>query len=212
MFVSVQELLGYAVFLFVLSVTPGPNNLLVLHASAVGGVRGALPLVLGIALGVHTLLALMALGVIGAVAAAPIVQDVGQLLAGCVLFYLACRIALAAAPAVPRQAAGAMTGFLGGALFQLINPKAWVVVFALAAMFASSGEGLLRPALLFLIGVPVSLTSLLIWAGAGAAARRLIEGEWARRALNHALAAVLLALAAWFAIDGAAGLLARLTA
>lgn len=204
MFVTAYELVGYVMFLFVLSVTPGPNNLLVLQASAAGGIRKALPLMFGIALSVHAMLALAALGVIGAVSASQVVQDLARLCAGLVLAYLSVRTVLAAG-GTSAPASGA-AGFFGGAAFQLVNPKAWVVVFALAAMFASSGDGGLRAAILFLIGVPVSLISLTIWASAGAFAHRLLAQGRARMAINYALAAVLTAMAGWFVINGAAGL------
>lgn len=183
----------YAVVLFAISssVTPGPNNIMVMSAGANFGVRRSLPLLAGICVGFTIMLLLVGLGFGQLFTLFPdlhlIIKCVGTLY----LLYLAWLIARStdevagATPAKP-------LGFLKGALFQWVNAKAWVVATGAIAAFTSAGVGFyqqnLTIALTFFI---VSFPCVGTWLLFGTLLKRWLTSPRARRNFNHAMGALL---------------------
>ncbi|MEX0280014.1 MAG: LysE family translocator [Arenibacterium sp.] len=122
-----QELiLGLALFAFVSSITPGPNNLMLLASGANFGFRRTLPHMFGISIGHMIMVALMGAGLAQVFSLYPPLQL--ALKTGAVIYmaWLAWKIANAAAPK-PGQAGGRPLTFLQAAGFQWVNPKAWMM-------------------------------------------------------------------------------------
>lgn len=183
----------YAVVLFAISssVTPGPNNIMVMSAGANFGIRRSLPLLAGICVGFAIMLLLVGLGFGQLFTLFPdlhlIIKCVGTLY----LLYLAWLIArssdeLAGAPQAKPL------GFLKGALFQWVNAKAWVVATGAIAAFTSAGVGFyqqnLTIALAFFV---VSFPSVGAWLLFGTLLKRWLTSPRARRNFNHAMGALL---------------------
>jgi threonine/homoserine/homoserine lactone efflux protein len=182
-------LLGFAI---AGSVTPGPNVLMVAAAAAGHGVRGVLPHMLGITFGFTAMLLIVGLGLAGPLAANPTVHGVLKLVAAAWLLWLAWKIATAPPPG--EGAARPPMGFVQAALFQWVNPKAWMLAGAAMAAYTEAGESLLPQVLLIaVIFGAVSMPCLLVWAGLGAGARHILREARAIRRFNIAMG-VLLAL------------------
>jgi threonine/homoserine/homoserine lactone efflux protein len=188
---GMSHLLGLAVFAIAVSGTPGPNNALLLASGIRFGFRRTLGHVAGTAAGMGLLILVMAAGVGVVLLAVPGVQLALRVAGSAYLLYLAVRIlgSGGVAPTVISQPLGVPAG----AAFQLANPKAWL--FALTAgSYLPGGRAPLAG------GLAVAATSALtilgtaaIWAGGGAAMRRLAEGGRTQRVVNVALAVVLVA-------------------
>jgi threonine/homoserine/homoserine lactone efflux protein len=174
------------------SVTPGPNVLMVAAGAASVGVRGVVPHMLGITFGFSAMLLIVGLGLAGPLAASPTVHGVLNLVAAAWLLWLAWKIATAPPPG-EGPARPPMT-FVQAALFQWVNPKAWMLAGAAMAGYTVAGEALLPQVLLiaFVFGA-VSMPCLLVWAGLGAGARRVLRDARRLRRFNIAMG-VLLAL------------------
>ena len=126
-------LLFYA---FVASITPGPNNLMLMASGANFGFRRTVPHMLGVALGFVFLALMVGLGLAGLFLAFPASHTVLKAVSVAYLLWLAWKIANAA-PARAEAAAGRPFAFLQAAAFQWVNPKAWAM--ALTAVTASAG-------------------------------------------------------------------------
>lgn len=186
---TLLALLGYS---FVSSVTPGPNNVLLWASGAAFGFRATLRHVVGTALGIG-LMALVGAAGLGALVTTIPEIGVAMKAAGSIyLLYLAYQVA--GARAMERGKLGRPLGLLQAAMFQVINPKAWI--FAIGAITA------FRPAQysVFVGSVLVAVTMMVVivptaslWAGAGGALSRLMTGERTRRVVGLALAALLAA-------------------
>jgi threonine/homoserine/homoserine lactone efflux protein len=84
--------------------------------------------------------------------------------------------------------------FVQAALFQWVNPKAWMIAGAAIAGYTQPGEALLPQVLtIALVFGAISMPCLLVWAGLGAGARRLLRDARSLRRFNIAMG-VLLAL------------------
>jgi threonine/homoserine/homoserine lactone efflux protein len=196
------DLLGAAGLIAAATLTPGPNNLVVMRAAARGGVRGALPAIAGVVLGSLALLAVVAAGAGTLFIAVPQARQV-LAVAGCsYLVWLGARLFASARDAVPADThngaagGGRLPAGVGGLVaFQFLNPKSWVLVLtATAAVPAAVGAlGLfLRLGPLFLL---IATPSLLLWALFGAGVERLLGRRRERRWLDRGLAALLIASA-----------------
>ncbi len=155
-------------YIAVMSITPGPNNLMLASSGVRFGMRPTWPHVLGISAGLAiqvfiatTLLAL-------------VLESLARIrlplaMAGCTyLLWLSWQIARSGTPD-ERRVARPMS-FIGAALFQWLNPKAWVMVINTAVLFMPAG-GSTTPHLelvaLALICAVVNLPCIAVWAITG---------------------------------------------
>jgi threonine/homoserine/homoserine lactone efflux protein len=181
-------LLGFA---FVTSVTPGPNNMMLLASGVNFGVRRTLPHMLGISIGHAVMVFLVGLGVAGVFAAYPLALTGLKVAAVGYMLWLAWKIARSGAPGEGRAAGRPMT-FLQAAAFQWVNPKAWAMALgAVAAYVPAPSVG--AYALVAVVFAGVNLPSVAVWAAAGQGLRRWLDGPGRLRLFNWGMAALLVA-------------------
>jgi len=182
-------LIGFA---FVSSITPGPNNLMLLASGANFGLRRSVPHMLGISIGHSVMVILVGLGLIGIFDAWPHSYTLLKWASVAYLLWLAWKIA-SADPTPPEGTPRArpMT-FLGAALFQWVNPKAWYM--ALTAISAYLAEhtltGVVMVALVF---AATNLPSITVWTVLGEQMRRWLTSPARMRAFNVTMAVFLVA-------------------
>ncbi len=182
-------LLGFAI---ASSVTPGPNVLMVAAAAAGHGVRRVMPHMLGVTVGFGGMILLVGLGLAGPLLASHTLHEVLRWAGAAWLLWLAWKIATApppeAGPARPPL------GFIGGALFQWVNPKAWMIAAAVVPAFTRPGEPMLPQVLaISLVFLAITMPCLLVWAGIGVSAGRLLHSPGRLRAFNVTMAVLLVA-------------------
>jgi threonine/homoserine/homoserine lactone efflux protein len=171
--------------------TPGPNNTLVMASGASYGFRRSLPAVIGINTGFPVMVMVIGLGLGGFLQRWPVVLDVLRPIGVGYLFYLAYRIATAPVGR-ERVSAGAPLSFLRSALFQFVNPKAWVMVVGAIITFSSRNEPLLLQILLIaVIFVVFGAPCTTAWCLAGAGLHRAIRRPIQLRLVNVVLAGLL---------------------
>jgi threonine/homoserine/homoserine lactone efflux protein len=182
-------LLGFAI---VMSITPGPNVLMVAAAAANHGVRATVPHMAGITLGFAAMLVIVGLGLAGPFVAWPLLHAALKWGGAAWLLVLAWKIARAGAPgAGPSRPP---LGFVGAALFQWVNPKAWMIALAAIPAFTTPQGDILAETLLIAAAFAlVCFPCTLVWAGLGAGATRLLRTEGALNAFNVAMALLLVA-------------------
>ena len=123
-------------------------------------------------------------------------------LAGCVyLLWLSWRIAGSGKPEA-REEAQPMS-FLGAALFQWVNPKAWVMVINAAILFMPADPalrigGALTLAVVFAI---VNLPCISLWAWVGEKLRHCLSGARGLMVFNLSMAVLMGGTAMWLLLD-----------
>ncbi len=183
-------LLGLMAFAFVSSITPGPNNLMIMTSGANFGVARSLPHLLGIALGFGVMIVLVGLGLAQVFEAAPALKLVLAGLSVVYLLWLAWKIAHAAAPEGVDAAGRPMT-FLQAAAFQWVNPKAWTMALTAVTLYTAGGPFAVVPvAAVFTL---VNLPSVSIWLVMGVQLRRLLTSPARLRVFNWTMAGLLVA-------------------
>ena len=185
---SQQILMALVAFAFVTSVTPGPNNVMLMASGANFGLRRTLPHMLGVALGFGAMVALLGLGVDRLIAGSPRLAEAMKWISMGYMLWLAWKIAHASAPIGAGHAGARPMGFLAACAFQWINPKAWMMGLGALSAYSAGAGGALMVALIFTL---VNLPSVAIWAAMGQGLRGVLQ-EPGRLMLFNRVMAVLL--------------------
>lgn len=194
------DLPALTTYFAVMSITPGPNNVMVTASGAAFGYRATLPHVVGIGLGAGLQMVLVALGVGLVFQRFPMLHTVLAWGGAAYLVYLAWQLLNAGAVA-ETDARRPFT--IGQAmLFQVINPKAWVMAITTAAVFLPRGTPF--PHLLAAVGgifLAVNIPCVSVWALFGSSVRHLLLRPAYRRVFNLTMS-VLLVLTAVLSLRG----------
>ena len=184
---------GLVLFAFATSITPGPNNLMLLASGANFGVRRTVPHMLGISGGFCVMVFLVGVGLVGLFDLWPTLRTVLAVLSVLYMLWLAWRIARAAAPETGAGEAGRgarpMT-FVEAALFQWVNPKAWAMALSAVTVYAP-GREIVAVAAVAVVFAFVNLPSVGVWAWLGQTLRRWLTSPGRLRAFNWTMAGLL---------------------
>lgn len=194
-----------ALFAFVSSITPGPNNLLATTSGARFGLRRTLPQVAGVTIGFTLLLWLAASGVAALVVDHPTIGLLVAVVGYAYLIWLSARLLKSAwrpksAPATQRGADRPMT-FMQSALFQFANPKAWMMALSAASSFMTAREpSVAATAALCALFATINFPCVGAWAAMGAHFQRWLQdpaAAWRMQAFNACMGVTLLATTGW---------------
>lgn len=192
---STQITLALAAFVFVASITPGPNNLMLMASGTNFGLRRTLPHIVGVNAGFVLMTLLVGLGLWKIFETYPLSYTVLKLVSVLYLTWLAWKIATAAPP--PEAVEGASSGkpltFLQAAAFQWVNPKAWAMVLTAMSAYTLPEHPLLSLAVIALMFCLIGLPSILTWAVMGTQVRRFLNNPARLRAFNITAALLLMA-------------------
>jgi threonine/homoserine/homoserine lactone efflux protein len=184
-------LLALVAFALVSSITPGPNNLMLMASGANFGVRRTLPHMLGVGVGFALMIFLVGVGLVRLFELWPPASTVLKVVSIGYMLWLAWKIANSAAPSTTDARPGAqpMT-FLQAAMFQWVNPKAWTMALTSVTVYAPRHD---VPAVLVvaLVFGAVNLPAVSSWAAMGTLMRRWLTAPVRLRAFNWSMAALL---------------------
>jgi threonine/homoserine/homoserine lactone efflux protein len=188
---SPDILAALTAFAFVTSITPGPNNLMLMASGANFGFRRTVPHMLGVGVGFTVMVALVGAGLVQVFDAVPASYAVLKAISVVYMLYLAWKIANAAPPE-GGAASGTPLTFLQAALFQWVNPKAWAMALTATAVYAPS-RSLGAVAVVALVFGAVNLPSVSSWVAIGQELRRLLTSRARLRVFNLTMAILLVA-------------------
>lgn len=178
-------------FAFATSITPGPNNIMIMSSGVNYGVQKSLPHVAGVQIGFLLMLLAIGLGAGVILQQQPMLHQLIKLIGSAYLLYLAWKIA-SAEPVQINTGNNRPLSFIQAVLFQWVNAKTWVMITGAIAAFTSL-QGLywqqlaLIAAVFLLVGIPCSCSWLLF----GAALKRLLTAPEQRRWFNRIMGSLL---------------------
>ncbi|MFK8015212.1 MAG: LysE family translocator [Gammaproteobacteria bacterium] len=186
-----QMLFALAGFALVSSITPGPNNLMLMASGANYGFRRTLPHMLGVSLGFSFMILVVGGGLVRVFAAAPVTLVILKTVSVVYLVYLAWKIATAGKPDDGGPMGKPFT-FIQAALFQWVNPKAWAMALTAVSVYTTFGRWseVLTIAVFF---CAINLPCVSSWALAGQTARRWLSVGQRLRWFNLSMATLLIA-------------------
>jgi len=189
--------IALSTYTLVMSITPGPNNIMLLASGARFGMRRTLPHLFGVSAGftLQTVAVCAGLGVV--LEWAPGLQAWLTWIGVGFMGWLAFKLLNAAPPGSAGSASAARPiSVVEAMLFQLVNPKAWVIALTTASVFMpKSGDLVLALAGITLVLVGINLPCIGAWAVGGSALRGWLADDRRRLAFNITMAVLLAATA-----------------
>jgi len=189
----------FVTYTFVMSITPGPNNVMLTASGANFGFRRTLPHILGIGCGFTLQLLAVCAGLAALFTRWPALQSALAWVGAAYLLYLGWQT-LGHGEAEGRAAHHPVT-FLQAALFQFLNPKAWVMTVTAATLFLPHELGVLLSGA-YMAGVMegIGVPCMIVWALFGTSLKSLIGAPRSRVAFKSAMALALGATAVMMVI------------
>ena len=188
---TLSTMAALAGFAFVMSISPGPGNFLLLASGVNFGFRRSLPLILGISIGFLTMVFFVGLGVGQLLRDNPSLSTGLKFGCAAYILWLASKIARAGRVTLSDDTAAEPISFPQAALLQLLNPKAWAVALAVTVSYTQPSNYLSSLVLLIAVFAAVNLPALSVWAVGGVMIRRLIKDDRKVRTFNIVMAALL---------------------
>lgn len=180
-------LIGFA---FVTSITPGPNNLMLLSSGVNYGFVRTLPHMLGIGSGFAFLLVCVGIGLGQLFEFFPLALTVIKIAGGSYLLYLAYKIATSG-PIGQADNIGKPMTFIQAALFQWVNPKAWVMAVSSMSAYTSTDQYNFTVFIIAVVFPIVNIPSVACWAMFGTSMRRFLQDPVKLKYFNYLMAALL---------------------
>lgn len=186
-----MELLTLALFVLSTSGTPGPNNVMLLTSGVNHGLRAGLPHVLGVNVGFSIMVISVGLGLVSVFQQFPSVYTGLKVIGVTYLLYLAYKIATVTS-AISTDKEAKPISFMQAALFQWVNPKAWVMALSAIVAFSSGSDGeywqvFVIALVYFFCGLPCSFA----WLGVGVSLQKIVENLTFLRWFNRVMASIL---------------------
>ncbi|MBY8609690.1 LysE family translocator [Burkholderia arboris] len=190
-FLTLSALPAGMLFALVTSVTPGPNNTMLLASGVNFGFRRTMPHLFGISIGVAILMLCVGFGLGEAFKRLPLLYTILEAASVAYLLYLAWRIGTSgevkAHGAKPRP----MT-FVEAAAFQWVNPKAWMMVLTAATTVRLSADYGMNAAWMSVVFILIGFPCICLWAAFGLGLRRFLSNRRALRIFNVTMAVLLI--------------------
>ncbi|TIW00784.1 MAG: LysE family translocator [Mesorhizobium sp.] len=192
---SLDAFLALLVYALVTSITPGPNNLMLLASGVNFGIVRTVPHMLGISIGFLVLLLAVGFGLGAVLMAFPTLHTALKIAGAAYLLYLAWKIAMSRSVSDRKGAEARPMRFIDAAAFQWVNPKAWVMAITAMAVYTNPDHPFVSVALVSIAFTIVNLPSVSVWAGFGTALRGFLSDpvrlKWFNIAMGLLLAATL---------------------
>jgi threonine/homoserine/homoserine lactone efflux protein len=189
-------LLTFSVFALVTSITPGPNNFMLLASGVNFGFRASVPHMLGISSGFFLMVIAVGLGLAEVFSQFPWVYDLLKWVGAVYMVYLAWCIATSGPPkeAAPQPGRSATPmSFWGAAAFQWINPKAWIMAVGAFSTYVPPSNGWVAIVCVAALFAIINLPSVGIWALFGSKLRHVLRVRRNLLAFNYTMAGLLVA-------------------
>lgn len=185
-----EILLSLIMFSFVSTITPGPNNLMLMTSGTNFGFKKTIPHMLGITLGFSFMLIVVGLGISSIFQKWPEAYSVLKVLSFIYMIWLAWKIAHSSAPEVNSDKVRPMT-FIQAALFQWVNPKGWSMAISAVTIFSPKND-LYSVLVISSVFAVINIPSVCSWTFLGQKMRQWLSSSKRLKIFNWSMAVLLL--------------------
>lgn len=192
---TTEMLAALIIFAFVSSITPGPNNIMLMTSGINFGFARTVPHMLGVSIGFTLMIVMIGVGIMQLIEAIPGSQTIITVASGIYLLWMAWKIATTK-PTPSANTADSDGGsnpftFMQAALFQWINPKAWTMALTSIAAYAPKSQGWIGVVSVAAVFGIINLPSTGSWAYMGAKLRRFLSDPRRLKIFNISAAILL---------------------
>ncbi|MGB5885603.1 MAG: LysE family translocator [Acinetobacter venetianus] len=190
---TLTALISFIIYSFVTSVTPGPNNIMLISSGVSFGFKRTIPHILGIGFGFGLMVTLVGFGIGSILTNSKNLYEFVKIIGIVYLLYLAYQIYISdSVNTNNKPKSHKPLNFLQASLFQWVNPKAWVMTMGAVTAYTSSSSNISIFLLIGLIYGAISIPSVGVWALVGDKLKALINDRKKIRIFNISMALLLL--------------------
>lgn len=193
MTLSLDLLLGFALFALVTSITPGPNNTMLLASGVNFGFNRTIPHMLGITCGFFSLVLAVGLGLGAVFQTYPLLYTVLRYVGAAYLIYLAWKIAHSGPVSDGGADENKPISYWGAAAFQWVNPKAWIMAIGAISTYTPLQGYFFNVVVIAAVFALINLPSVSLWVVCGSLLRNLLQDRRWLRVFNWGMALLLVA-------------------
>ena len=193
MTLSLDLLMGFALFALVTSITPGPNNTMLLASGVNFGFNRTIPHMLGITCGFFVLVVAVGFGLGTVFQTYPMLYTVLRYIGAAYLLYLAWKIAHSGPVSEGEKRESKPISYLGAAAFQWVNPKAWIMAIGAISTYTPMQGYFTNVLVIAAVFALINLPSVSVWAGCGTLLRNVLKDRRWLRLFNWGMALLLVA-------------------
>ena len=180
-----------ALFVFVTSVTPGPNNMMLLASGVNFGYKKTLWHLLGISFGHFIMLMAVGSGLETIFTAYPITFQIMKLIGLIYLIYLAIKIVRSNTIDDHNEHPAQPLSFFGAAAFQWVNPKAWMMSIGFFSNYMPEEASFLFVTISCAMFSCINFPTINLWAGLGTKIVKYLLDTRKRTIFNWIMASLL---------------------
>jgi threonine/homoserine/homoserine lactone efflux protein len=191
---SLSDLTSIFMFMFIMVITPGPNNIMMLTSGLNFGYKKTIPHMLGVAIGFSLMVLGVGLGLGVLFMEFPLIADIIKLISIMYLFYIAYKIATNTSINTKNDGVneGKPFTFIQICFFQLINSKAWIMVLTAVSLFTDGNENTKKVIVIAIVTILVSIISTNTWTLGGVALKKFINNSKKLKIFNYFMAVLLI--------------------
>jgi threonine/homoserine/homoserine lactone efflux protein len=191
---TAELLTALMAFAFVSSITPGPNNLMLMASGTNFGFVRTIPHMLGVSIGFTLMIVLVGAGLAKVFEIYPLAYTILKYASCAYLVWLAWKIATAAPPgAKGTEARSEPMTFIQAALFQWVNPKAWTMALTAVSAYTLPADPIVSLLVVAAVFGAINLPLVGSWTLLGMQLRRLLNDPVRLRVFNVTMALILVA-------------------
>jgi threonine/homoserine/homoserine lactone efflux protein len=190
--VNIEIFMALAIFAFASSISPGPNNLMLMSSGANFGFRKTLPHLIGVGLGFVLMLVLVGIGIMQVFDLYPASYFILKWCSVIYLVYLSYKVATAAQPEDKNSNNVKPFSFIQAVLFQWVNPKGWTMALTAIGIYAPERD-INSVMLVGIVFGLVMVPSISVWVVLGQKLHKILSSVKRLRIFNGVMATLLLA-------------------
>ena len=187
---SFTVLISFIIYSFVTSVTPGPNNIMLAASGVNFGFRRSIPHILGIGIGFGFMVSVVGLGIGSLISSNIVLYESLKIIGITYLLYLAYKIYHSSSVDTTSGKSKPLT-FLQAAMFQWVNPKAWIMAMGAVTTYLSSQSELYWYVIIGVIYGAIGIPSTGVWALIGEKLQKYINEPKKLKTFNMVMALLL---------------------
>lgn len=199
---NIEYIIGAMLFAFASSITPGPNNIMLLTSGVNFGFVRTIPHMLGVSLGFFVVALCIGSGLGVVLKLYPPLYLILKICATAYLLYLSWRIAFSRSLKTADEGKGRPLTFIEAALFQWVNPKVWVMAITAMTLYVTENAAWVSVLIIAAVSAAVNFPCISCWAGCGTTLRSFLANPKRLRVFNIFMGILLVASAVPILIGG----------
>jgi threonine/homoserine/homoserine lactone efflux protein len=180
------NLFGYLIYASLMSITPGPNNLMLLSYGKAYGFNDSRNVILGIFLGFFLMLCIAGYGIANIITNSPTAGMALKIIGSLWMLYLAFLLRKISVEVEPGKKTA--IGFGQAFSMQFVNLKAWVMAISGASAFLPQSNSIHLNVFVYAISFGlVGFPCMIIWLKMGNMIAKIIKSEKASQMLGYTM-------------------------